>query len=64
MHSITFSKSQEAQIDVGIQIEFERFGFTLFAVADESGDFVTRAGTRFMIGFYNPTEYDMEVKFR
>ena len=64
MHSITFSRSEEFQIEHGVQIEFERFGFALFAVADESGEFVTRNGTRFMIGFYNPTEYDMEVKFR
>lgn len=64
MHSITFSRSEESQIDRGIQIEFERFGFLLFSVADEYGEFVTRNGTRFRIGFYDPTKYDMEVKFR
>ena len=64
MHSITFSRSEESQIERGIQIEFERFGFLLFAVADEYGEFATRNGTRFRIGFYDPTKYDMEVKFR
>ena len=64
MKSITLNKMEQRLIDNGEQIEFERFGFPMFAVKDEYGEFQTPNGTRFMIGFYNPTDIDMEVKYR
>lgn len=64
MQAITLNKKQQHQIDEGIQIEFTRYGFTFFAVKDEYGDFKTPNGTRFMIGIFNPTDYDLEVNYR
>ena len=64
MKSITLSKAEFAEIDNGYQLDFERFGFPMFAVPDEYGDYETPNGTKFRVEFYTPNEYILEVKSR